>query len=138
MVDPLRFALKPAASAMRATSSREYLWLFSVQMVSPSSNATVRSAARIVTVWRRSDCRCISMLRFRELNRATCRNWPRSKSRIQLAIDAGQKIQIERGRDSQRIVVGIDELRNGFFQIRPQQQSIAGLAESSECRAESL
>ena len=47
--------------------------------------------------------------------------------RVQLPVDADQKIQIERGRDSQRIVIGLDELGNRLFEIRAQQQRVAGL-----------
>src|ERR1700726_3240397 len=44
--------------------------------------------------------------------------------RIQLAVDANQEVAIKCGRDSQRIVVRLDELRNRFFEISPQQQRI--------------
>src|SRR5207253_2442877 len=66
--------------AIWSSSWREYLWLLSVQMVSPSLKETARSAPGIATVCLRFDRRCISMLRASGLKRATCSNCCRSKS----------------------------------------------------------
>src|SRR5437667_8135120 len=46
---------KPVANASCRISWREYLWLLSVQIVSPSSNETLRSAAGMLTVCLRVD-----------------------------------------------------------------------------------
>ena len=57
----------PAICAVWNISSAEYLWLLSVQMVSPSRNSTVRSAPEMFTVCCRFERKCISTLRASRL-----------------------------------------------------------------------
>ena len=45
---------------------------------------------------------------------------------LQFAIDAAQQVQVERGGDAGGIVVGVQQLRGGFHQVRAQQQRVAG------------
>ena len=45
----------------------------------------------------------------------------------QLAVDARQQVEIERRRDAGRIVVSGQQLVHGLYQIRAQQQRIAGI-----------
>src|SRR5690348_10698982 len=49
------------------------------------------------------------------------------KIRVQLAIDASQDVEIEGGGDSERIVVGVNQLGWRFLQVRSKQQGVAGL-----------
>ena len=60
------------------------------------------------------------------------------KIRAQLSIDPRQKIQIESGGDPKRIVVGREQLREGFFQIRAEKQSIAAKQDAVNFGEESL
>ena len=58
--------------------------------------------------------------------------------RVQLAVDAREKIQIERGGDSNGIVVGREQLRERFFQIRAEQERIAGKQDAAHFGEEAL
>src|SRR6266481_10027001 len=71
---------KPVSLAMCDSSWGQYLWLLSVQMVSPSANETLNCARGIVTLCFRCDRRCISTLRCCGWNLATCSNCSRMKS----------------------------------------------------------
>ena len=42
---------------------------------------------------------------------------------LQLAVDAAQQVQVERGGDAGGVVVGIEELGSGLHQVRAQQQA---------------
>ena len=52
--------------------------------------------------------------------------------RVQLAVDSREKIQIERSRGADGIVIGRQQLRKRLFQIRAEQQRIAA---DTECAA---
>src|SRR5580692_12020657 len=64
----------PAFPAIWKTSSGEYLWLLSVQIVSPSRNSTLNAAAGMFTVCARAERKRISTLRASWLILATCAN----------------------------------------------------------------
>ena len=78
--------------------------------------------------WRRSgsstERRCISMRRSRRC-RAPRAQTGQVEVTSELPVDAGQQVAIEHRRHAERVVVGGNELGQGFFQIRAEQQRIA-------------
>src|SRR4051812_47311991 len=45
--------------------------------------------------------------------------------RIQFTVNTGEKVQVKRRRDTEGIVIGLDQLRNWLFQIRAEKHGIA-------------
>ena len=63
---------------------------------------------------------------------------PKVEIGAQLAVDPCEKIQIERGRNPDGIVVGREQLRERFFQIRAEQERIAGKQDAAHLGEETL
>ncbi len=108
-----------------AIDAGEYLHELSVQIVSPAANGTVRSAASIRTSCARRLTRCISTREALRVPERAVLERVEVEIAVELTVDAHEQVLVERGGDTEGIVVGEQQLALRLDEVGAEQERVA-------------